>query len=164
MKAKALAKRPMAARSIFASSIWEPPKHQPVSLRRSVSGVVEPAERLNSPDRAYLAVTGAAGKKTLAHPRRMWGSWDPLTEARVRPLEERLVSRDDRRKGSRRAGRSSVGGLTDGKSWYSMGAVHPCGATRTKPIAKSIFEGVVRCEPAAQQSRSAAGTRRCPLL
>ncbi len=48
----------MAARSIFASSIRESPKHQPVSSRRSVSGVVAPAEQLNSPDTVCLAVTG----------------------------------------------------------------------------------------------------------
>ena len=47
--------------------------------------------------------------------------------------------------------------MTDGKSWYPMGAVHPCSATRTKPITKSIFEGIVRCEPDAQQSLTAAG-------
>ncbi len=33
-------------------------------------GVVAPAEQLNSPDTVRLAVTGAAGKKTLAHPGR----------------------------------------------------------------------------------------------
>jgi hypothetical protein len=68
MKPKALAKRPMTARSIFASSIRESPKHQPVSSRRFVSGMVAPAEQLNSPDTLCLTVTGAAGKKTLAHP------------------------------------------------------------------------------------------------
>jgi len=36
--------------------------------RRSVSGVVAPAEQLNSSDTVRLAVTGAAGNKTLAHP------------------------------------------------------------------------------------------------
>jgi hypothetical protein len=70
MKIKALAKRPTAARSIFTSSIQESPEHQLVSSRRSVSGVVAPAEQLNSPDTVCLAVTGTAGKKTLAHPGR----------------------------------------------------------------------------------------------
>ncbi len=46
----------------------ESPKHQPVSSRRSVSGVVAPAKHLNSADAVCLAITGAAG--TLAHPGR----------------------------------------------------------------------------------------------
>ncbi len=50
------------------------PKYQPVSLRRSVSGMVTSAAQLNAPDTVCPAVTRAPDKRTLAHPGRATAS------------------------------------------------------------------------------------------